>query len=409
MASLHPLHRLWRLLPAEGRRALFARGLARIAPRPDANPPAPRHGIAIAGELSRASGLGEGARLMRDALGRLGVAHWEIDVGDGLPGSAHRAQPLPPPAAPLVLHVNAPSLPWALLRAPRGVLRGRRVIGYWAWELPRVPDTWTSAPRFLHEVWVPSHFTAAAITPILPADGRVMLRVVPHPLALAPPRVASLGRADFGLPEEAVVVLVSFNLASGFARKNPLAAIAAFKSAFGTRPDRVLLLKVTHTEPYPDDFARLRAAADAPNIRIETRTLPDADRHALTRSSDIVLSLHRSEGFGLVPAEAMLLGKPVVATGWSGNMDFMNAENSALVEYRLVPARDPRGVYDLPDVQWADPDVAQAAEWLARLADDAGLRAAMGTRASESVGQSLGGGLRAAVAALGLTHCGPTA
>ncbi|WP_241771258.1 glycosyltransferase, partial [Acidisphaera rubrifaciens] len=125
---------------------------------------------------------------------------------------------------------------------------------------------------------------------------------------------------------------MSFSLASSLARKNPLGAIAAHRAAFAGRPDRMLVLKVGNPGDFPDDFATLRAAAaEAGNVVLETRTLPAADAHAMTRAADIVLSLHRAEGFGLIPAEAMLLGRPVVATGWSGNLDFMDDASAALV------------------------------------------------------------------------------
>ncbi len=316
-----------------------------LAPAIDRNPPAGANGIAIAGEVSRASGLGEAARLIARGVRQLGVPQWTIDVGGLLP--AHTADfavasELPPPGVPLILQVNAPLLPWVLFRLPRTLARGRRIIGYWLWELPTVPPEWRAGARFVHEVWVPSDFVAGAVEPLLP--GRV--RVVPFPLAIARPEPSALDRAAFGLPREAVVVLVSFNLASSFERKNPLAAIGAFRAAFGDRRDRILLMKVGNREHAPDDFARIRdAIGGAPNIRLETRTLPTADLHALTVASDIVLSLHRSEGFGLVLAEALLLHKPVIATGWSGNMTFMNADSAALVDYRLVPAQDPRQVY----------------------------------------------------------------
>jgi len=227
---------------------------------------------------------------------------------------------------------------------------------------------------------------------------------VPHPLAVAPPVPAALRRAAFGLPDDALVVLVAFNLASSFERKNPLAAVAAFRAAFGARADRLLLLKVGNAGHAPADFERLAAAvADAPNIRLETRTLPVADAHALTAAADIVLSLHRSEGFGLVPAEAMLLGRPVVATGWSGNMTFMDDSCAALVDYRLVPARDPRGVYAVPGATWAEPDIAHAAEWLRRLGDDPGLRARLGPAGQVAARARLGAApLAEAVRALGL-------
>lgn len=380
--GLHPLHRLWRALPRDARRGLLRRGTALLAPRPDRPPPPVAPGLAVAGELARASGLGEGARLMLHALGVLGVPSWPVRAGlmaedDGLcaGGPGAESDATPPPGVPLLLHVNAPHLPAALLRLGRAMVRGRRVVGFWAWELPVAPGSWRAGVPFVHEAWVPSRFTAAAVEPLLP--GRV--RVVPHPVALNPPRPAALGRAAFGLPADAVVTLVAFNLASSLERKNPLAAVAAHRLAFGDRPDRVLVLKVGNPHHFPADFERLRAAAaGAPNVRLETRTLPPGDHHALIAASDVVLSLHRSEGFGLVLAEAMLLGRATVATGWSGNTDFMDPGCAALVPARLVPARDPRGVYDAPGAVWAEPDVAEAAAALARLADDAPARRALG-------------------------------
>lgn len=405
-SSISPLHRLWRMLPARARRRALGRLAAALAPRPQGTAPGPgagggpgggappaAGGVAVGGEFSRSSGLGEGARLMLAALEELGVPAWQVEPGRKLP-------PGLPPHAPLVLHANAPVLPLALLRLPRGLVRGRRIVGYWAWELPVVPEAWRAGVPFVHEVWAPSRFTADALEPLLP--GRV--RVVPHPLAAAPPWPAPLGRADFGLPEAAVVVLVSFNLASSFERKNPLGAIAAFRAAFGDRADRVLLLKLGNPDHFPADFRRIEeAVAGAANIRIDTREMPGAERHALTAAADIVLSLHRSEGFGLVPAEAMLLGRPVVATGWSGNMEFMDAASAALVPFRLIPARDPRGVFEAPGAVWADPDIGAAAAALRHLADDPAGRAALGAAGKAMAEARLGAGpLAAALAAIGV-------
>lgn len=397
-------HRAWRLLPARGRRRFAVTAAALLAPRPTKPVPDVTGGIVVAGEFTRASGLGEGARLMLLALKRLGVPCWSLDIGHLLP--AHRDDlpsfiPVEPPAgAAFVLHVNAPLLPMMLLRLPRKLTRQHRIVGYWAWELPSLPPDWRVGARFVHEAWVPSGFAAAAVESVLP--GRV--RVVPHTMGAAIPAPTRLDRAAFGLPPDAVVVLTAANLASSFARKNPLAAVAAFRAAFGTRPDRVLVLKLGNPEHFPADFAQVRSAvADAPNIRLETRTLPTRESDALTAAADIVLSLHRSEGFGLVLAEAMLLGKPVVATGWSGNMEFMDETNSVPVPYRLIPAHDPRGVYELPGAMWAEPDVGAASMMLTRLADDPALREALGARAKAAAAARLGlAPLAAAVRALGL-------
>lgn len=400
--QLSPAHRLWRLLPPQHRRQLISTVTTWLAPRPGL-PPATiaAPGLAVVGELSRASGLGEAARVSLAALKPLGIPAYGVDIGSLLPGGGGDAPVMDmPPGVPLLLHVNPPLLAYTLLRLPRRLLRDRLVIAQWAWELPAVPADWGRATRFVHRLWAPSRFTGEALEALLP--GRV--QNVPYPLAMSPPRPSNLSRADFGLPSNALLVLVSFNLASSLVRKNPLGAIAAFRAAFGDRPDRQLLLKIGNPDHWPEDFASIQAAvAGAANIRIETRTLPTADTHALTACADIVLSLHRSEGFGLVPAEAMLLGRPVIATGWSGNMDFMDADSAALIGYRLIPARDPRGVYDIPGTMWAEPDHGEATAALQRLGEDAELRARIGARGRAMANARLGvGPMQAALAELGI-------
>jgi glycosyltransferase involved in cell wall biosynthesis len=403
--GVSPLRSAWRLLPPRTRRYLFTRGSAMAAPAIAHEPPPARAGLAVAGELSATTGLGEGARVMLQALAVLGVRNWELDVGPAWRPTARPVLarlPRLPPGVPLVVHANAPMLPASLMRLPRAMVHGRQIIGYWAWELSRLPPEWAIGASFAHEIWVPSRFTAEAVEPLRP--GRV--RVVPHPVAVVPPSPSALDRRAFGIPDDTVVVLAVFNLASSLERKNPYAAIAAFRAAFGDRRDRLLVLKVGHPMHFRSEFAHLAAAADAPNIRLEARDLPSADNHALFAAADIVLSLHRSEAFGLVMAEAMLLGKPVIATGWSGNMEYMDADNAALVGYRLIAARDRRGMYDVSHAVWADPDLTDAVAHLRRLADDAPARRALGARAQQAAVSRLGPErLLAAVNALGLACC----
>jgi glycosyltransferase involved in cell wall biosynthesis len=379
-AGLHPLHRVWRLVPRSPRRRALAHALALLAPRPDRNPGV-EPGLAVAGELSRASGLGEGARRVLEAGRVLGLPTWGIDVRPPFSDDPRAIEVpdngLPPAGVPLVFHINAPMMPLAMLRLPRELFRRRRVIAYWLWELPVVAPEWRASLPLVHEIWTPSSFSAAALASLAP--GRV--RVVPYPLAALARPAAVPDRTSFGLPTGAVVVLSSFSLASSFARKNPLNTIAAFRLAFGDRPDRVLALKIGHAAHFPDDLQLIRAAVGASgNIRVMTQTLLPERNASLMASADIVLSLHRSEGFGLVSAEAMLMGKPVVATAWSGNMDFMDETCAALVPARLIPSEDPRGVLAVDGAVWAEPDVEVAAAHLRRLADDADGRVELGAR-----------------------------
>lgn len=375
---------LWRRLPRGLRRAGMTRIAAALAPRPDAAPPARSNGVIVAGEIAGASGLAESARILHQVIVDHGLSRGTLPLG--LPGFVEMPEKNLPPGPALLAVVNAPILPPALLRLSRGALKGRRVIGFWAWELPAVPPGWAAGAKFVHEVWAPSRFTAEALAPLAP--GRVT--VVPYPLA-AVELPATGSRADFGLEEDVFVVTVIFNLASSLVRKNPLGAIAAFKAAFGARRDHVLVLKLSHVEAYADDLALIRAAVGAaPNIRLMTETIPEASLRGLIRASDVVLSLHRAEGLGIIPATAMLLGRAVVATGWSGNMDFMAPEAAGLVPYRLVAAHDPRGTYELAGAQWAEPDVEAAAVMLRRLAADAAGRAAMAAAGQALAREKLG-------------------
>lgn len=345
----------------------------------------------MAGLFTATTGLGEGARLMLAALELAGVNPLAVDLSAWFDQSDVPGPFVGPPGlgfgerGTLLVHVSAPYLPFALWALGRKRVRGRRIIGYWAWELPQLPKSWRVGLRSVHEVWVPSRFTQDAIT----RATTLPVRVVPHPLLpLAPP--AATSRQKLGISPEAFVVVSAFHLGSSFARKNPLAAIRAFQGAFGTASDKVLVLKLIDPGTAPWALRTLhKAVGEAPNIKIIDQLLPRHELMSLIAASDVVLSLHRAEGFGLVLAEAMQLGKPVVATGWSGNLDFMTRRNSALISCRLVPAKDPQGTYDHVDQRWAEPDVEEAAVWLRRLAENPALRTAIGRQASTDIKNQL--------------------
>ena len=120
----------------------------------------------------------------------------------------------------------------------------------------------------------------------------------------------------------------------------------------------------------PEHFAAFRdEIGDDPEIFLIDQTLSRAETLGLIAASDAVLSLHRSEGLGLLIAEAMILGKPVIASDYSATREFVTHETGLPVGYQLVPVRE--GEYPFAKGQvWAAPDVAHAA-WLMRRLSDA--------------------------------------
>jgi glycosyltransferase involved in cell wall biosynthesis len=328
--------------------------------------------VAIVGFHGAVHGLGEGARMLARGFADAGLATRAVDLSAQVGFPVDLPAAFPPPATGergvVISHVNPPELlRW--VRETEGLpLEGRRHIGYWAWELEDVPPDWAPAFALVDEVWTPSTFAADAIRKIAPP--RVKVLPAPYPLYLNPRPTPD--RARFGFPEGAVVVLMAFDLRSTAQRKNPYAALRAFQQAHAIASKPALLLcKVVGADLYPETFEALRSQiADDPSIRLMTESLSADDMAVLTASSDIVLSLHRSEGYGLLLAEAIWLGKPTLATGWSSNVEFMDPASSRLVDFDLIPVEGDGAIYRAG--RWADARVDDAAGKLARMiADDA--------------------------------------
>jgi glycosyltransferase involved in cell wall biosynthesis len=255
------------------------------------------------------------------------------------------------------------------------------------WELPVLrPDVVAELERF-DAVIVSTHFLEDVARRHLRSP-RILY--APQPLALADDPPPPAQRARFGIPDDAIAVLFVFDPGSDTTRKNPEAVLAAFARAAATAPSLHLVVKVmlpfVGAEAVAPQLAPLRAAAAAnPRIHIITDALDEPDLHALFASCDACISLHRAEGLGLGMLEAMHLGLPVVATAYSGNMSFMDADSACLVPFRMIPAQGTR----LPTYQavasldpiWADPDVDAAAAHLVRLARDAPWRRSVGAAA----------------------------
>ena len=333
--------------------------------------------VTVVGFHGAVHGLGEGARMLARGFADAGLATRAIDLSAQVGFPVDLPAIFPTPAAEergvVISHINPPELLRWVRETEGRPLEGRRHVGYWAWELEDVPPEWKAAFALVDEVWTPSAFAADAIRKIAPP--RVKVSPAPYPLYLNPRPAPD--RARFGFPESAVIVLMAFDLRSTAQRKNPHAALRAFQRAHAMASKPALLLcKVVGAELYPETFEALREqVADNPSIRLMTESLSTDDMAVLTASSDIVLSLHRSEGYGLLLAEAIWLGKPTLATGWSSNVEFMDPASSRLVDFDLIPVEGDDAIYRTG--RWADASIEDAAGKLARMIADDAWRAEM--------------------------------
>lgn len=371
----------------------------------------PSFGFNVIGYLSGNLGLGVSARHLTKLLVDKGHPIAVLDLDPGVGRGRHDtsferytvplSEELPHPINLAMIAI--PTLPAFLLDPPR-------IIGspsslrpgshYWFandrlnaavvwWELSVLPDLWIKALETFDVLIAPSPYIRATLETHLSGPAIVSAT---HPFSV--PAGIEISRARFGLPEDAVLFVTSFEPMSDPERKNPFAAIEAFRRAFAGDARANLIIKLNNAQmaggALSPNLVRLReiAASDA-RIRVIEETLSYADVLALYASCDVFVSLHRSEGFGFGLLEMMAFGKPVIATGWSGNMAFMNHSNSCLVGYTLVPVEPTLPVYSKEflgrTATWADADVDEAAAWMKKLIDDPPLRKAIGARAADAV------------------------
>lgn len=335
--------------------------------------------VAVMSFFGRHNGISAGALWQMEALHAVGIDSLALDATSAIRNPWFQ---LPPSSADdatcLILHTDGQRVAVALNALPRRLSKVFRV-GYCAWELPDPPLAWGHFDRFLNEVWTPSEFSRLALKQMCEKPVRVVRHVVRAPAQVD----GEAMRHRLGLSDTDFVVLAMADVRSSLARKNPLGAIAAFKQGVGMRADAVMILKVTGADHDPGAFDSLRAALDGSRVVLLLDRLSMDEQWQLYAACDVFISLHRAEGYGLPMAEAMSVGRPVVGTAWSGNLDFMNTSNSALVDYELVEINDPQGVY--AGSTWAEPLIPHAAEWLARLQASPALRTELGRSAAQSM------------------------
>jgi glycosyltransferase involved in cell wall biosynthesis len=325
---------------------------------PAAPPPEPPNGVNVVGYISSERGVGEAARQVLRALRSRDIPAVEIDAPTDpveIPKALGRIAAAEHPYDINLICVNADMLPAIASALGPRFFSGRRTAGLWFWEVSHFPEMWMRSFDDLDEVWVASDFIADVLRPLTEKPVRtIRVPVTPGP-------AAEMTRAELGMPEGFCFLFV-FDYRSVFRRKNPLGLVEAFCKAFEPGEGPSLVLKSICGDEFPAERDQLAAAiVDRPEIHLVEETVSAAAKNAMIASCDCYVSLHRSEGLGLTMAEAMHFGRPVIATGYSGNLDFMTAENSYLVPHTgttIGPDAEPYPA----DGWWAEPNLEIAAQ-----------------------------------------------
>lgn len=348
-------------------------GLPSVAPRPDGL------GANLVGFVHGALGLAENLRSCARALIAADFPVSLVDaniLGNDRTVDTHVDLPVSV-SAPFpvdVFFVNPDQIRPALAATEVARSVGTYRIGYWFWELPRIPPEWLPALDNVDEIWVASDFVGEAFRQVTGKPVTLVPMVVePAPLAEDPQ-----GRNG------PFTFLFSFDFHSYLERKNPRAVLDAFLAAFpsGGEPARLIVKTINGKAFRTELLALMSRASEDSRIEILDGYMSRDAMNELVARADSYVSLHRAEGFGLGLAESMALGKPVIATGYSGNLAFMNAENSLLVSYRLVEVEPGQYMHGIGQ-RWAEPDIQDAAIKMRRLVEDPAFASDLGRRARE--------------------------
>lgn len=341
-------------------------------------PPGTEFGVNLIGFAKGELGTGEDVRMAAAVCEAHDIPYWIINIPTGanvrqddrrldgqLARQAAKGQAAPYPVN--IICLTGFSTATVFLKLGPSLFENRYTVGWWPWELPVWPARWQAAFDLVDEVWAATRFNEVMYAK---ATSKPVRRV---PLSVTVDGVSRKGRKSFGLPARRFLFLYTFDFSSYLNRKNPMAALKAFRAAFPDPQAPVgLVLKTMRTRDNDPQWRQfMKACAADPRIIVLEDTLDRGDVLALLRNCDAYVSLHRSEGFGRTMAEALLMGKPVIASAWSGNHDFILPANAFPVSGKTIPVRGGEYPYveSSDGAEWFDPDIDDAARQMRAVFD----------------------------------------
>ena len=326
------------------------------------------NGVNLIGSIRAQTGLGQSTRLVADILEESGenyVIHdFFVPPGPRMGDHTHDLKVSEDmPYDVNIFHINASEFTIAFINMGKQVWDHRYNIAYWLWELEEFPEEWLGCIDLVDEIWTPADFITNTLKKYTDKP------VVTLPYCVEAPVSEEFDRAFFNLPKDIFLFLMMFDSGSIMERKNPDSVFAAYREAFGIDNDRVgIVVKIN--EYSQKDITYINKALEGyKNVYILSDTLTKVQVNSLIKAVDVFVSLHRAEGFGLVLAEAMIVGTPTIATNWSANTEFACSDAACLVDYKMIEIDR-----DIPPYKkgyhWADADIAQAAGFMRRLYED---------------------------------------
>lgn len=346
-------------------------------------------GVNLIGDIRAEIGLGQSMRLLANELelSKYPFGIYDFQLGGHLRREDHSWDCRMREDCPYrmnLFHVNPQEVGMAYLYLDKEIWRDRYNIAFWLWELEEFPEEYIETIKFFDEIWTPSEFASSSIRKV---TDKPVYTIPYYVLATADEK---FDRAYFELPEDKFLYLIMYDTNSTMARKNPVGALEAYKRAFPQEEKEVgLVIKVNNATE--EDLRIIREQiGEERNVYFITRTLDKIQVNSLIKTVDVFVSLHCAEGFGLVMAEAMLLGTVCVATDWSSNTEFMNREVACMVSYHKAEIESTAGNYK-KGCMWAKADVEEAAGYLRKLYEDRAyyeqLAAAAKRKAEECLGK----------------------